>query len=112
MNYFELKKFIRQIERNGANAKKWLVDLHLKIAFPFSSFVMVLFGFPLAAMQKKSGKALGFGISLGICFVFFGLVKTLQTLGYNGVLAPWLAAWGSIFIVSGLGILLMIKSKK
>ncbi len=112
MNYAELKAFIRQVTRTGADPQKWLVDLHMKFSFPFANFVIVIFGFPLAAMQKKSGRALAFGTSLGICFLFFGLVKTLQTLGQNGILTPWLAAWGSDFVISGLGVFLLIKSKK
>lgn len=112
MNFSELKSFIRQVERNGGNVQSWLVDLHMKIAFPFASLVIVLFGIPLAAMQKRSGKALGFGISVGVCFLFFGLVKIFQTLGYNGILHPFIAAWASIIIIALLGVILLIKAKK
>lgn len=112
MNFGELRKFIRRVERNGSDSTKWLVDLHMKFSFPFSSFVIVLFGIPLASSRKRSGKALGFGISLGICFLFFGLVKTLQTLGYNAILPPILASWGSNIIIIGLGMLLLAKARK
>ncbi len=112
MNHSELRKFIRRVERNGSDTTKWLIDLHMKFSFPFSNFVIVLFGIPLAASGKRSGKALGFGISLGFCFLFFGLVKTLQTLGYNGILHPVLASWGSNIIIAGIGILLMATARK
>ncbi len=112
MNYSELRQFITQIIHNGANPQRWLVELHLKIAFPFTNFIIVLFGIPLASLQKRSGAALGFGISLAICFLFFGLVKTFQAIGYNGMFAPWFAAWASNFIIGGIGIILLINVKK
>lgn len=112
MNFSELRKFIRRVEMNGADSLKWQVDLHMKFSFPFSSFVILLFGIPLAASRKRSGKALGFGISLGICFLFFGLVKTLQTLGYNSILPPILATWGSNIIIVLVGMLLLAKARK
>ncbi|HDL17515.1 MAG TPA: YjgP/YjgQ family permease [Bacteroidetes bacterium] len=112
MNSKELKKFIGQIIHNGADPQKWLVDLNLKYAFPFTNFIIILFGIPLASLQKRSGAALGFGISLAICFIFFGMVKTLQAFGHNGLLNPVVSAWGSNLFFGTIGILLMVKAKK
>lgn len=112
MNTRELKKFIYQIIRNGADPQKWLVDLYLKYSFPFSNFVIIFFGIPLATMQKRSGAALGFGISLVICFVFFGLFRTFQAIGHNGLLDPMIAAWVSNIVFGIIGLVLLIKVKK
>ncbi len=112
MNSKELKKFIYQIIRNGADPQKWLVDLYLKYSFPFSNFVIIFFGIPLATMQKRSGAALGFGISLVICFIFFGLFRTFQAIGHNGLLDPIIAAWVSNIVFGIIGLVLLIKAKK
>jgi lipopolysaccharide export system permease protein len=112
MNFRELRQFIRQIVRNGADPQKWLVDLHLKIAFPFSNFIIILFGIPLASIQKRSGRALGFALSLIVCFFFFGLIKTFQALGYNGLIHPALAAWSSNLLIGGVGLFLLIRARK
>jgi len=112
MGYFELREFIDKIRRVGGNPQKWLVDLRLKISFPFSNFIIVLFGIPLAYNRRRSGAAVGFGISLTICFIFFGLVKTGQTLGHNGTLPPFWAAWLSDLIFLAIGLALMLKAPK
>jgi len=112
MDYFELRNFIDKISKVGADPQKWLVDLQLKIAFPFTNLIIILFGLPLAASHRHSGPALGFVISLIICFLFFGLIRTLQAMGHNGVLPPFWAAWSSNLLFATLGTILMIKAKK
>jgi lipopolysaccharide export system permease protein len=111
MTYEELKKFIDEVARNGGEPQTWLVDLYLKVAFPFSNFILLLFGAPLAAGKPRSGKAFGFGISLFVAFFFFGFVKTGQTLGHSGVIHPLLAAWfgNLVFLVAGLVVNFKVK---
>ena len=112
MSYWELRNFIQEVKRTGGNPDRWLVDLYLKLAFPFANFIIILFGAPLASRKTRSGTALSFGISLFICFLYFGFIKVGQSLGHNGTLPPLLAAWmGNIFF--GLGaIYILIKSNK
>ncbi len=112
MSYWELKDFINEVRRTGGNPDRWLVDLYLKLAFPFANFVIILFGAPLASRKTRSGTALSFGISLFICFLYFGIIKVGQSLGHNGTLPPLIAAWmGNIFF--GIGaIYILVKSSK
>lgn len=111
MTYSELKNFIKEVEENGGEPQTWLVDLYMKISFPFSSFIIILFGAPLAANRSRSGKAFGFGISLIVSFFFFGFVRTGQALSHSGVLPPLLGAWfgNLIFLAASLIIIFKIK---
>lgn len=112
MNYMELNRFVDKMIALGADARKWLVDLYMKISYPLANFIIVLFGAPLAAQKRRSGPALGFAIALLISFIYFLFLRTGQVLGHKGDLDPWLAAWiGNI--VFGVGaIIVMIKVKK
>jgi len=102
MSYVELKYFIKEIIRTGGNPDRWLVELYLKISFPFANLIIILFGAPLASRKTRSGTAISFGISLLICFLYFGVIKLGQSLGHNGTVPPLFAAWlGNI--VFGLG---------
>lgn len=108
MNYEELRKFIHDVQQNGGDPDRWLVDLYLKISFPFANFIIVLFGAPLAAGRSRSTGATGIALSLIICFLFFMTVKAGQTFGQTGALHPLPAAWlgnglfaiGSVIIFS------------
>lgn len=113
MSYAELKEFIREVKRNGGDPNRWLVDLYLKLALPFANFIIILFGAPLSSSQtQRSGNAKGFGVSLGVTFVYFGILKTTQALGHTGALPPLLAAWFANIVFGILGILVLLNAKK
>ena len=112
MSYGELQDFIKDVKANGGDIEKWRVDLYLKIAVPFANFIIVLFGAPLSSPKRRSGTATGFGISLAICFIYFGIVKFAQTLGHNGHLSPTFAAWVANYIFGLAGIFVLIKAPK
>ena len=112
MDYFELKAYIRKTRTSGRNPTKWIVESHLKLSFPFANLIIVLFGAPLSSTMRRTGKAFGFGLSLVICFVYYGTIRTTQSLGWNGVLPPFAAAWIGNAIFGVLGIILLIKVPK
>ena len=107
MSYWELKKFISDLQDIGGDAKKWIVDIDLKIAMPFANFIVVLLGAPLASRKKRGGAGVNFGISLMVSFIYFILFRTGQVLGHQGSLEPMLAAWlgNLVFITIGLYVL-------
>jgi lipopolysaccharide export LptBFGC system permease protein LptF len=84
----------------------------MKISFPFANFIIVLFGAPLASGRKRTGKALGFGLSLLICFVYYGFIKAGQVLGREAMLPPLLAAWIGNAIFGAMGIFFLVKARK
>jgi len=112
MSYRELKAFIQDVRRNGGDPRRWLVDLYMKIAFPFSNLVIVMFGAPLAASKRRSGPMVGFGISMAICFFYFGLTRIGISLGHNLRIEPWLGAWmGNILFGAG-AVFLLIRAER
>jgi len=112
MNYRELRTYIRRVERSGGETQRERVDLYLKIAFPFASFIIVLFGAPLASSPRRSGAAVSFGISLFICFIYFSFLRLGQALGYKGALTPVLSAWMGNIVFGAAGLFVLWKAKK
>ncbi len=118
LNAEELKEFIARLRATGgntvesdeANTRKWETELAAKVSQPAAAVIIVLFGAPLAALRRRGGTALGFGLSLFICFIYFGFIQIGKILGYNGSLEPWLGAWiGNIFF-GLLGLWLLSKA--
>jgi lipopolysaccharide export system permease protein len=113
MSYAELKDFIQEVKRNGGNPNRWRVDLYLKIALPFANFIIVLLGLPLSSSQtRRSGAAKGFGISLAVTFIYFGILKTTQAMGQMDKIEPLLAAWFANIVFGVLGLIVLVRARK
>ncbi len=113
MSYGQLKQFIEEVRRNGGKVERWVVDMHLKLSLPFASFIIVLFGAPLSSSQtRRSGAAKGFGISLVVTFIYFGILKTAQAMGHNGHLPPLPAAWLANILFGLAGVVVLLRAHK
>lgn len=112
MGYFELGRYIEAIQRSGGDAKELIVDRALKIAFPFTCFIIVLFGLPLGHTTRRGGPTLSIGIALAVTITFLMFVRVSQALGSGGVIPPRLAAWipNLIFFAAGLWLMRRVKT--
>lgn len=93
MGFAELLDYVERGRARGRDVRRSVVDLHMKVALPFANFIIVLFGASLAAVRRRTGLAVGFTVSILICFVYYGVIRTGQAFGYNGDLSPALGAW-------------------
>lgn len=107
MGYEELGRFIESIQRSGGDVRGLVVQRMLKIAFPFSCLIIVLFGAPLGMSTGRRGPAVGVGVALATVLIYLIMVRIAQGMGAGGLLTPWLAAWlpNLVFLVLGLGLL-------
>lgn len=104
MNYSELGEFIERQQNSGNDVARWQVDYHNKVAFPFASVIVVLFGIPFSFGKRRGGIALQVGISAAVVFIYMVFMKISNVFGYNGDLDPLLTAWlaNIIFFVAGV----------
>lgn len=111
MDYSDLREFISNQQRAGQNVSRWLVEYHFKIAFPFASIIIILFGVPFAASRPRTGAALGIGIAAAVAFLYLVFMKASQVFGYNGDLDPLLTAWlaNLIFLAAGIANLARVQ---
>jgi lipopolysaccharide export system permease protein len=111
MTIGELQKFMRRVRESGGEVYRWSTDFHLRIAFPLSNVIIVLLSVPLVYNRRKKSLTVGFGFSLTISFFYFGIVKLGQTIGQNGAVPPFFAAWmgNLIMVIFGFFETLMIR---
>jgi lipopolysaccharide export system permease protein len=113
LNMAELIAYINQLKKNGADYQKELVELHLKVSFPFACVVLVLLGVPTGwGLGKWSSVATSTGICLLVAFGYVGLIRVGQALGESGVLSPFIAGWIANFIFTCIGIWLLVKKNR
>jgi len=75
-----------------------MIEYHSRIAFAFSSIIVVLFGLPISASRRRGSMAIHFGINLLITFLYLVFMKISQAFGKSGVLNPLITAWFANFI--------------
>jgi len=93
MSYWQLKRFAERIQIEGYDAKRYLVDMNLKLAFPLINLIMVMLGIPIALGVKRGGIPIAVSLGIGACFIYLLILGLARSLGLSGILPPCLSAW-------------------
>lgn len=107
LNRGQLKQRIEIFKRSGLDATKLLVEYHFKLAQSLAALIFVLIGAPLS-IKAKRGRIVGVIISVVIIFIYYVLLSLAKSLGKNGFLLPFFAAWlpNLVFVLLGSGLIL------
>jgi lipopolysaccharide export system permease protein len=111
MSYNELKAEAELQKNEGYNNSGYLVDMGVKIAFPFISLVLTLLGIPIALELKKGGIPLAVAVGMGLSFLYYTIFSISRSLGHTGVFPPFLAAWTAnlLFIFAGIYLMMTLE---
>jgi len=108
----ELNRYIRRMKSAGADTKKYEVKFHSRLSLGFISIVMGFLAVPFSISSRREG---GIAKDLGLCLVitfFYWLFYSIGlSLGSNGVLLPWLAAWFPSTVFLALAAILIIRKR-
>lgn len=113
LNFRQLAQMARQMQEQGFDASHQRVDMHNRLAAPFTCLIMAFLGVPFALQRgRKSNIALGIGLSLSIGIGYFIIQSLVTSFGYAGALPPLFAAWTANFIFLLLGIWLLLNVRE
>jgi len=113
LNYRQLSALVKKLEREGYDATHQRVDMHNRLAKPFTCLIMGFLGVPFALKRgRNSNIAMGVGISLGIGVTYFIIQSLVTAFGYANALPPVVAAWSANFIFLLLGVWLLLSVKE
>lgn len=99
---------IRQNLKKGGFPQKLTTDMRLEIprrfALPFACFIFAIVAMPLGIQNRRSGKAAGFTLSIGVIIIYYIFQSIGRTLGEKELLQPALAIWlpNIIFLFGGV----------
>ena len=97
---------IRQTQ-GTADQKRFLIELHNRLALPVSCLVLMLVGVPLGVASRRGGKSSGFVFTILLVFVYYFLSATGTQLGHQSRLPAFLAVWSANLIFAAAGIFLL-----
>jgi lipopolysaccharide export system permease protein len=109
MGLMELLAYARRIESEGYDATRYRVDLHAKIAFPFVCFILSFVSAGIAG-RKGIRDALPVAVACGIAvaFLYWIFYSFCISIGYGGMLPPFVAAWTANFLFSCLAVITLL----
>ncbi len=112
MNFFELRDYIDKVRRGGASTDQYMVDLYVKFSFPFTSLIFAALGAALSSAKRKPSMATGFGLTLLISFLYYGLLRIGQSLGHSGIIPPLLGAWMGNIVFMAVSAILLVRANR
>ncbi len=113
LNFRQLSAMTKKLEQEGYDSTRQRVDMHNRLAAPFTCLIMGFLGVPFALQRgRNSNIALGIGLSLGIGVVYFIIQSLVTAFGYSNTLPPMVSAWTANFIFLLLGVWLLLNVKE
>jgi lipopolysaccharide export system permease protein len=109
LSFTALRERIDDLTRKGIDASHYLVDLYLKLALPFASFVLTVVALPIAGrLRRHPSIAATVGLGTAVGFGYWVVLGLSTSLGQTGALPPPLAAWAAngIYLLLGAGLFL------
>jgi len=111
MSYTELSDYVRRLEAAGFHARKYVVELYAKLAFPLVNLIMVLVAIPFALQSPRSTRLFGIGLAIAIMVGYMVVHQAAVALARADLLPPLLAAWTANVIFLGLGLSLFARAR-
>jgi lipopolysaccharide export system permease protein len=112
MSYWRLKDYAETVRREGYNNAKYLVDMNIKLAFPFIGLILLTIGIPLAVRLTKGGAPLAVSLGMAVCFLYVLTMGLARSLGIAGILPPLFSAWVANLLFLLLGFYMMIHMER
>jgi lipopolysaccharide export system permease protein len=94
LRLLELSKYITRMKNAGADTKAYEVKLQSRYSLSFIPIVMCFLGVPFSIRSRREeGTAKDLTICLGLTFLYWLFYSIGLSLGTNGALPPFIAAW-------------------
>ena len=112
MNIPELFSYIQEVESEGYDATTFRVDLHARFALPVLTVIVCIIGIGIAVKRKgREGPSVSIALGALMVFLYWVLHSFCLSLGYGGLLPPFVAAWISNIIFSCYAVLNLINAE-
>jgi len=93
MTIKELKAQIKAYQASYVKTEKVEMEMYQRFTIPIASFVFALVGAPLGLQKQRSSSSVGFGLSVLIIFMYYGVMTFTGALGKGGSIPTIIAAW-------------------
>jgi lipopolysaccharide export system permease protein len=100
----EMVRRMKRLRTLGAPTTHERTALHMRIALPFANMVVIAIAIPFAMRSRNQSRTQTFSYALATAFLFWGVTSMFQSLGEQGRLPAWIAAWMSTVIFGTIAV--------
>ena len=95
-----------------SDARKWLAEVHKRIALPAACLVFGLLGVGFGITNVRTGRSFGLLLGLAITIIFYLLALWGQHAALAGTLPVWLGVWLPISFWDALGVAVLVAQRR
>jgi lipopolysaccharide export system permease protein len=106
MSRTQIADVVRSGQLTETELRKYVSTYQEKLARPFACFVFILIAIPfgLRSIRSSGSTSLGFGLSLGIVFVYYVVMTICSFAGQAFLSFAWLWAWIPNLLFTAIGL--------
>lgn len=107
----QLKDLIDRYAENNMRQNALETDYFFKFSIPVANLMFAMVGLLFSVVSPRKENAAGVIFAI-VCIAFYWILMTvMRSLGQNGTIEPWIAAWGQniVFFVLGLPLLFVVN---
>lgn len=99
-NSRELRRYIREIQHKGYDARGYIVDYHSRFSYLLLNIIIIFLAAPFAIVTPRRGALVtSVLLSVVIGFTCWVLFSIFIATGRKGLLNPLVASWSPVFIL-------------
>jgi lipopolysaccharide export system permease protein len=103
----ELTEHIEKLKfRGAAGVAMYEVERHIRLAAPFTTFILVFMGVTVSSRKSRGGTGLQIALGFVLAFIFILFFLLTRRFAETGGLNPFLAAWTPNFIFTVVSLVL------
>lgn len=110
----ELLNLIKVYKKSGLNVPIYTVFYYQKFADPMISVVLIFLAIPLTFFTGRQSRWVGMVYCFLIIMGYYTMQVIGRTMGSNGLLSPWIAAWAPhiFFLIVGVFLLFLVEQRR
>ncbi len=113
MSIKQLRSYIEKLKKNAlTKTTPFEVELYLKTAIPFASFIFGFIGIAMGLRPNRGGAFIGFGMSLLVVFIYYVCLSIFRSYGKGELFHPLIAGWFPNIIFCFIGIYFIHKANQ
>lgn len=112
LSALELRRYVRRHARLDAqDVASLMVDVHLRLAMPWTCLLVTLLGFPTGSRTGRQGAFAGILSALALFFAYYVLVYVGVGLGKGQYIPPWFSAWCPNIVFFFVGVTMVCRMR-